>query len=58
MPSTSRIPLTSITGHELAYASEVASKYAATVIAFVIEFTRAGYRTTASSTQASSLKRD
>jgi len=34
MPSTSRIPVTSITGHELALATEAASKYAATVIAF------------------------
>jgi hypothetical protein len=42
MPSTSPIPLTSVTGQELAYASEAASKYAATVIAFVIEFTRGG----------------
>jgi hypothetical protein len=41
MPSTSRIPLTNITGHELAQASEAASKYAATVIAFATKFTRA-----------------
>lgn len=42
MPSVSPIPLTSMTGHGLAYASDTASKHIATAIIFVFVRTLKG----------------